>query len=1437
MTVEHLKLETDETPLAHIEEGSTSRDQTQLDETQIEDETPQERELKRLNAIVEEKLAVFAQQEILTPAATPPTKVAHRSLPDRLAGVPIRDKEVIPRKESTTTHLARTYRFRKHRIKKGSEAEQLAFQLTGVAVDRDFEELKQNSPHYKRDLQKLISKGYKYSYSREESWHQEKPFEPTDNFLKYEERELKDSELTNIPKVADQVENSTEKIKLLSSFGLSEAILTSLDRRRSYAGEDRLAELVSFLNTEESIALVRKLVSHGISFNHINSGNSYNSDANRFSTIAEVLADASENILPVLEAGSNHIAEARKLSELDQENGSFTLFMNLLKFFNEGGSPEELASMSTYISTHPPRDYRGELEPQMKLRELTQTSLQHTQALKQVGLFEEFLAAQYLYASLPLYGSGDFQDLTHFLTEVADGRFGTRDEVAASIKRYAAVTGEHTLSPRSAHSFLYQLDNEPTLIPALVACSELKAAGALEGDDLFTAANLAPYVTNPNWVATYTNIHAFAAETVSKRTSRPILENIRQLSEKPEVIERVTSEPFCHFITPGYQNQYTNIEDLNHYTRLPNAEVAARAILKRVSNTHERYKELSTYSQEVYRNPDVFSDPEITEALISHPYYNLATDGINAYFKDAGQTPETLKTCLDYMETFGVVTAGNILKLNANPDGKQYGELVAGYLATHGKEQADTLYSNFAQAFIPHATTEAHLERILAIFNRRLPGDFVMNNRELLLEVPGEKFETYLNVSERLRSSCCQELIRVENELMPVVLASDNPMAAYEKIEKVFLRNNLPYLGKAYSVFNILYPPAVLNGKLNEKSSPVLQKASTRERYHILYNDLVKVQVASGNRSLENYASLLAQYEGVLTTAEEKSFENLSEEETTQLRNFAEMLGVLFDNSTYKRMFSEAGTSETSQVDLRDSLNQLRQDLGVPEGGSIIQRLHEMFLRASNSANFSELAAAMRESRQTADAKNRSFSQEHRKLGVLGEGTLVKGFSAAHISSILQNGSVAKEFLGGGSSSDMTPLDTDLEMIHPSEESSDGARVLSRSKMASGYGELKMFMSEPPEGYELFETLGAGHMGIRTGFPLTMIDGLICSDDPIHPSVMDYKVAITENGYYIPIYSEDGSLIFTPEEFDNLKQAYRGLKRFNAPPLEPQRGAFITDSSTPGELMKDQEQVSQTFNSIQATISEILTRHGVTLRSQDDHSLTGAELESTGSTGRGTNKPGDYDFDLSLRLDPLDFQKLTAADITQELRDAFNPESEMNSNPGDATTQYRFFGAKVGEVTADIDIAFTQKSELQLFATHQAIQERLSSIADPGIRSQVASDIIWIKKQLSERNVYKKGNHAGDENQVGGQGGLGGVGVETWILNHNGSTREAMASFASAAYNPDGTLKPLEEFQVAYPIIDAGVNLRNKRHDNYVRILSEESYAKMAAFCRDMVRR
>jgi hypothetical protein len=362
-------------------------------------------------------------------------------------------------------------------------------------------------------------------------------------------------------------------------------------------------------------------------------------------------------------------------------------------------------------------------------------------------------------------------------------------------------------------------------------------------------------------------------------------------------------------------------------------------------------------------------------------------------------------------------------------------------------------------------------------------------------------------------------------------------------------------------------------------------------------------------------------------------------------------------------------------------------------------------------------------------------------------------------------------------------------------------------------------------------------MGIRTGFPLTMIDGFICSDNPTHPSVMDYKVAITENGYYIPIYAEDGSLIFTPEEFDHLKQAYRGLKRFNAPLLEPRRSDFVTDSSTSGELMKDQEQVSQTFKAIQATINEILTKHGVTLRSQDDHNLTGAELESTGSTGRGTNKPGDYDFDLSMRLDPLDFQKLTAADIAQELRDAFKPESEMNSLPGDATTQYRFFGAKVGDVTADIDIAVTQKSELQLFATHQAIQERLASIEDPVIRTSVASDIIWMKKQLSERSVYKKGKHAADENQVGGQGGLGGVGVETWILNHNGSTREAMASFASAAYKQDGSLKSLEEFQVAYPIIDAGVNLRNKRHDNYVRILSEESYAKMAVFCRDTLAR
>ena len=80
------------------------------------------------------------------------------------------------------------------------------------------------------------------------------------------------------------------------------------------------------------------------------------------------------------------------------------------------------------------------------------------------------------------------------------------------------------------------------------------------------------------------------------------------------------------------------------------------------------------------------------------------------------------------------------------------------------------------------------------------------------------------------------------------------------------------------------------------------------------------------------------------------------------------------------------------------------------------------------------------------------------------------------------------------------------------------------------------------------------------------------------------------------------------------------------------------------------------------------------------------------------------------------------------------------------------------------------------------------------------------------------------------QGGLGGVGIENWILQNGGSFVDAANSFLRAAEN-----RSFSEFQSIYPIWDFGENHLAERkdqypHDNFVaNNMSKDGYERMVS--------
>jgi hypothetical protein len=149
-----------------------------------------------------------------------------------------------------------------------------------------------------------------------------------------------------------------------------------------------------------------------------------------------------------------------------------------------------------------------------------------------------------------------------------------------------------------------------------------------------------------------------------------------------------------------------------------------------------------------------------------------------------------------------------------------------------------------------------------------------------------------------------------------------------------------------------------------------------------------------------------------------------------------------------------------------------------------------------------------------------------------------------------------------------------------------------------------------------------------------------------------------------------------------------------------------------------------------------------------------------------------------------------------------------------------------------IDVGFNRKSDSEEFDAHDALKEKYDSIEKKyGEQAYLdtLSNIRFAKKKLKEAGCYKKG--VGGEGQ---QGGLGGIGVEYWILQNGGDSVEAFRSFEQHAFR-DGNLVTFEEFKKTYKVFSAGQNIRGSvKVENFTDNMTNEGYIKMAQLAKEI---
>jgi len=409
------------------------------------------------------------------------------------------------------------------------------------------------------------------------------------------------------------------------------------------------------------------------------------------------------------------------------------------------------------------------------------------------------------------------------------------------------------------------------------------------------------------------------------------------------------------------------------------------------------------------------------------------------------------------------------------------------------------------------------------------------------------RVEELFHAKQYLNETNSKELRQAYYQLSLLLMDSDEPFQKAKEIRSIFERNNLPQIATAFKVFELLYPPEKIDKILSGKYilSPVLKNAGPMRRSMILYKDLLRIHILSGNPSLKAYLEAMRDGSSVLHKYDQVGYNGLPELEQAQLRRFTTRAERLFNASLFSRIHDE---TLLNQVDIDKQISMLRSRFQLAEGQTIQNRIEQMFLKPLGFSSIDEALSIMDATVVEANSRDKEFVMEFRV------GDLVKGVNLENLDAILKTGIVAREFLGADSGSDSTPFDADFIRLDYKSATLSLKSFVSSTR-AKGYGNILLVIKDrgqfqlndrqengpkmSEDKYELFYSgvVGDNHYGVRTGLPSTQIDGIILTDndDVLNREQLSMTVAL--NGVYIPIYDSEGELIYTKDDFDKYSLA------------------------------------------------------------------------------------------------------------------------------------------------------------------------------------------------------------------------------------------------------------------------------------------------------------
>ena len=685
-----------------------------------------------------------------------------------------------------------------------------------------------------------------------------------------------------------------------------------------------------------------------------------------------------------------------------------------------------------------------------------------------------------------------------------------------------------------------------------------------------------------------------------------------------------------------------------------------------------------------------------------------------------------------------------------------------------------------------------------------------------------------------------------------------NNLPLFAKIYKCF-ETLYPNFNKSTFNFdkNSRISPDLLNANPLEKRMAYLRRnGSDRDiRMQMVFNDLLRISICSADRSLIDYMNNIKVGNDLYLdiVSGKRTFESLTFEEKNILDIFSSHLEVLQENKTQSKNMT------LDNLSLPDKIRVLSKEFSPTDRHSLPDRIIRSFAYYAGFDSFENLNNYIIDSYKKAERlgesnviKRQTFSFE--------DGDLLRCIGNIDaLEASLDTGNVCKEFLGplkGTSDSDATPLDIDFSLIN----TANGMKktiysCISGTPTGFGFGNIYLVTDKnnpniritrdnngnidtpyDPMKLEVFSTedlsgVNVARWGARTGYSLvTDVDYIIYKKNfeinslkpynedgtvnyvnqtsDVYDDLIRLKMLLAKKGIYKPVYDFTGKLVFTKKEYDTIRSKLDGISYYKII-TEEEKAYPLADTSLlyfPGieelatEMQQDRSKQQEKRKIITDKIKEILVSSLGATQINDtilnDLSQGNIDLLETGSTSRGTNVPGDADYDFMTRVGRNDLNNTDA--VIRDLNSLFSPQTNISHDN-------RFRGKDIKldgiEEPIDIDISFTQKRDKVDYSTDTCLSDLLRTIEKeyPEQFPLVKANIVYAKKILKAGKAYKSRRSSEAE------GGLGGIGVEYWILQNGGSFINAVNSFLAQAVK-DGNIIPYEEFKDKYQVWDFGKN-------------------------------